>query len=131
MSFMQIDSVSNNDQSRLATQNAAATTAMQKIMAVARQHKNWALATLAVHVRLDAFTKVKEAMDKMTAELKEQQKAEVEKKEYCTKKIDETEDFIKVGEQTKADLDGKHKDLTSGIEGLKSGIETLKNEVSE
>jgi len=129
MSFMQISS--NNDQTQSATQNAAATTAMQRIMSVARQHKNWALATLAVHVRLDTFTKVKEAMDKMTAELKAQQKEEFEKKEFCTKKIDETEDFVKVGKQTAEDLDGKHKDLVSTIEGLKSHIETLNNEVSE
>lgn len=129
MSFMQISS--SNDQTQSATQNAAATTAMQRIMKVARQHKNWALATLAVHIRLDAFVKVKEAMDKMTAELKAQQKEEFEKKEFCSKKIDETEDFIKVGKQSAEDLDGKHKDLVSTIEGLKSHIETLNNEVSE
>merc|ERR1719183_804128 len=53
MSFVQVNSISNVDQARLATQNAAATAAMQGIMAVARKHKNWALATLAVRVRLD------------------------------------------------------------------------------
>merc|ERR1719163_2787589 len=37
ISFVQIGSASNND---LAAQNAAATTAMQGIMAVARRHKN-------------------------------------------------------------------------------------------
>jgi len=131
LNFLQISSDSNNDQSRFATQNAAATTAMQKIMAVARQHKNWALATLAVHVRLDAFTKVKEAMDKMTAELKAQQKEEAEKKEFCTKKIDETEDFLKVAKQTAEDLEGKHKDLSSTIEGLKSEIKALNGQVSD
>jgi hypothetical protein len=125
ISFLQISSV------EVSSANAAATTAMQRLMAVARRHKNWALASLAVRVRLDAFKKVKEAMDKMTAELKAQQKAEVEKKEFCTKKIDETEDLIKVGKQSGEDLDGKHKDLVSTIEGFKSGIETLKNEVSE
>merc|ERR1719502_138536 len=131
MSFVQVSSVSNNDETRSVAQNAAVSTAMQKIMSVARKNKNWALATLAVHMRLDAFTKVKEAMDKMTAELKSQQKEEVEKKDYCTKKIDETEDFIKVGQQEKEDLDGKHKDLASTIAGLKAQIKTLNNEVSE
>merc|ERR1719498_247107 len=100
-------------------------------MSVARKNKNWALATLAVHVRLDAFTKVKEAMDKMTAELKAQQKEEAEKKDFCTKKIDETEDFLKVGEQTKEDLDGKHKDLSNTIESLTSQIKALNAEVDE
>jgi len=121
----------NNVDTHSASQSVAVSTAMEKIMTVARQHKNWALATLAVHVKLDAFTKVREAMDKMTAELKSQQKEEVEKKEFCTKKIDETEDFIKVGQQEKEDLDGKHKDLSSTIEGLKAQIKTLNNEVSE
>jgi len=125
ISFMQIASDSSTDS------NIAVTTAMQKIMAVAKKHKNWALATLAVHMKLDAFKKVKEAMDKMTAELKEQQAAEVEKKDFCAKKIDETEDFIKVGTQTAEDLDGKHKDLSSTIEGLKSSISVLQTEVSE
>merc|ERR1719359_2565067 len=83
ISFMQISSV------EVSSANAAATTAMQRLMAVARRHKNWALASLAVRVRLDAFKKVKEAMDKMTAELKSQQKEEAEKKDFCTKQIDE------------------------------------------
>jgi len=125
ISFMQIASDSSTDS------NIAVTTAMQKVMAVAKKHKNWALATLAVHMKLDAFKKVKEAMDKMTAELKEQQAAEVEKKDFCSKKIDETEHFIKVGKQTAEDLDGKHKDLSSTIEGLKSSISVLQTEVSE
>jgi chromosome segregation ATPase len=104
---------------------------MQKIMAVARKHKNWALATLAVHVRLDAFKKVIEAMDKMTAELKSQQKEEAEKKDFCTKQIDEKEDLIKVEQQTKEDLDGKHKDLVSTVAGLQEEVDVLKNEVAE
>jgi len=122
MSLIQVDSVNGN---------AAANTAMQRIMAVARKHQNWALATLAVHVRLDAFVKVQEAMDKMTAELKSQQKEEAEKRDYCTKQIDEKEDLIKVGQQDEEDLDGKHKDLSSTVESLKSEIEVLNNEVSE
>jgi len=129
ISFVQL--VSHQDQARDAARNAAATSAMQRIMKVARSHKNWALASLAVHLKLDAFTKVKEAMDKMTKELKAQMKAEVEKKEFCTKKIDETEDTLKVEGQTKADLDAKNKGLTSTIEGLKAEIATLSEEVTE
>jgi hypothetical protein len=127
INFMQTSSI----QVRSAAESAQANSAMQTIMAVAKKHKNWALATLAVHIRLDAFTKVKEAMDKMTAELKEQQKAEYEKKEFCGKKIDEAEDLIKVGTRTKEDLDGKHKDLSSTITTLKSSIAELRKEEHE
>jgi hypothetical protein len=131
ISLLQVASMSVQDKASLATANTATTLAMQHIMAVARKHQNWALATLAVHVRLDAFTKVKEAMDKMTAELKAQQKEEAQKKDFCDKKIDETEDLIKVGEDTKEDLAGKHKDAVSSIEVLKAEIATLQTQVSE
>jgi hypothetical protein len=131
ISLLQVASMSVQDKASLATANTATTLAMQHIMAIAKKHKNWALATLAVHVRLDAFKKVKEAMDKMTAELKAQQKEESEKKDFCDKKIDETEDLIKVSEDTKEDLAGKHKDAVSSIEVLKSEIATLSTQVAE
>jgi len=98
---------------------------------VARKHKNWQLASLAVRVKLDAFTKVKEAMDKMLAELKSQQKAEYEKNEACKSDIDATEDKITVGKNTKEDLDGKHTDLSNSLERLANQIKELKAEVAE
>merc|ERR1719158_1510601 len=79
-SFLQIGSVSATDAQQKA-QNRARTLAVKRILAVAKKTKNWQLATLAVSAQLDAFTKVKEAMDKMLAELKKQQKEEYEKKQ--------------------------------------------------
>jgi hypothetical protein len=126
ISFLHVDTVGGQ-----ANLNALTTRAMQRIMVVAKQHKNWALATLAVHLRLDTFEKVIKAMDTMAVELKVQQKEEVEKKEFCVTKIDETEDSIKVAEQTKEDLAGKHQDAANTIEVLKGEIKTLKSEVQE
>merc|ERR1719330_758166 len=105
--------------------------AMQRIAAVARKHKNWALVSLAVRMRLDAFTKVKEAMDKMLAELAKQQKTEYAKWETCNANIDQTEDDIKVGEQTKEDLDAKHKALVNLIDSLTRDIKALKQEEAD
>merc|ERR1719261_2406525 len=45
------------------------------------------LSTLAVSVSLDSFTKIKEAMDKMVADLKAEQEEEVKFKAYCTKEV--------------------------------------------
>merc|ERR1719487_1443215 len=98
---------------------------------MAKKHKNWMLATLAVRVKLDAFTKVKAAMDKMLAELKSQQKAEYEKWETCKKDIDTTEDKMWDENVVKRDLGDKHKDLVNTIKTLDAGIEELKNEVAE
>merc|ERR1719321_1610987 len=83
---------------------------------MSKKHKNWQLASLAVHVKLDAFTKVKAAMDKMLVELKAQQKAEYEKWETCKKDIDTTEDKIWNGKVQKRDLATAHKDVVNARE---------------
>merc|ERR1719181_2241706 len=98
---------------------------------VSKAHKNWQLAGLAVRVKLDAFTKVKAAMDKMLAELKTQQKVEYEKWETCKKDIDTTEDKIWNGKVEKRDLGEKHKDLVNTLEKLTADIKELKNQVAE
>lgn len=111
-----------------SVQDRRAERAMQRIAAVARKHKNWALVSLAVRTQLDAFTKVKEVMNKMLAELQKQQKEEYAKWELCKSNIDKTEDDIKVGEQTKEDLDAKHKTLVNEIETLSEEIAQLQKE---
>merc|ERR1719436_110836 len=111
-----------------SVQDRRAERAMQRIAAVARKHKNWALVSLAVRTQLDAFTKVKEVMNKMLAELQKQQKEEYAKWELCKANIDKTEDDIKVGEQTKEDLDEKHRNLVNEIETLSQEIATLQQE---
>jgi len=127
IAFLQVKAVSG---SRAKMQEKAATNAMQRIVQVAKKHKNWQLASLALRVKLDAFTKVKEMMDKMHAELAAQQKAEIEKKTQCNKELDETEDKIKEGENTKSDLDDKHKELSNTLERLAKRKEELKAEVA-
>merc|ERR1719453_1380363 len=104
--------------------------AMQRILSASKKHKSWQLASLAITVKLDAFTKVQEAMDKMLAELKEQQKAEYAKWESCKEQIDQTEDKIKVKSQEKADLESKHKDLSNTLATVDEEISRLKDEVS-
>jgi len=82
------------------------------------------LSTLAMSVQLDSFTKVKQAMDEMVAQLKEQQTEEVEFKAYCTKEF---------GQNEKATFDKnvEKKDLESKIETLASLIAKLAKEVKE
>jgi len=82
-------------------------------------------------VKLDAFTKVIAAMDKMSAELKNQQQEEVEKKETCTKDIDSTEDRIWTANNEKADLAESHKDESNSIKVLTNGIEELTAQVAD
>mmetsp|Transcript_44117 Transcript_44117/g.105576 ORF Transcript_44117/g.105576 Transcript_44117/m.105576 type:complete len:731 (-) Transcript_44117:93-2285(-) len=105
--------------------------AVQHIATAAKKSSNWALASLAVRMQLDAFTKVKETMDKMLAELQKQQKDEYAKMESCKKNIDETEDSIKEGENLKEDLAEKHLAVSDEIATLESEIEELKKDVAD
>merc|ERR1719160_161013 len=130
MSFLQIGTVGSSS-SRVAAQNAARSKAVQRILAVAKKTKNWQLATLAVSTQLDAFTKVKEAMDKMLAELKKQQKDEYEKHEFCKKEIDANEDMTKVKTHEKEDLDDHLTEVETTIRVLTEEIEALYKEVGE
>jgi len=80
---------------------------------------------------LDAFTKVKEAMDRMMAELQKQQKEEYARWESCKADLDKTEDDIKVGENVKKDLAAKHLQLSNTIATLKDEIAQLKQQTAD
>jgi len=114
---------------RVAARDHMLKRALDRMVKVAQRNGNLQLASLAVRVRLDAFTKVKEAMDKMLAELKAQQEEEYKKKELCDKEIDETEDSIKVATGAKGDLAAKHKQLSNTLATTESTITALKEEV--
>merc|ERR1719311_741231 len=84
------------------------------------------LAQLTVSVQLDAFTKVKEAMDQMVAELKQQQAEEVETKEFCTAKFDENEKQTYTKTEEKEDAEVNIDSLSATIEKLTKAIEEAK-----
>merc|ERR1719191_2290741 len=57
--------------------------ASQLLSAVAKKVQNPRLATLAVRVRLDAFTRVKKAIDDMVAQLLKEKEDEIKHKDFC------------------------------------------------
>merc|ERR1719238_1954384 len=105
--------------------------AAKKLIGVAKKHRNWVLATLAVTVQLDAFTKVKKAMDDMVAELKVQQEEEVKKNDFCKAELDKNEDTIKEKKYLQEDLEAEIQDLEGTIETLTNDIEALKATIAE
>merc|ERR1719343_431488 len=70
-------------------------------------------------------------MDKMLAELKKQQKEEVEKKDFCIHQIDETEDSLKTESNEKEDLEGKKLGLENTISTLETDLKELRAEVAQ
>merc|ERR550537_1661128 len=89
------------------------------------------LSTLAMSVQLDAFTKVKQAMDQMVAELKEEQAEEVKLKEFCTTEFNENEQQTYKKTEDKEDLERKQEQLTALKERLTKEIEEAKTTVAD
>jgi len=77
---------------------------------------------LANQVELDAFTKVKKAIDDMVAVLKTEQADEVKKNDYCTAELQSTEMSI-------AKADDHSQDLQAKIGSLQSQEVTLADEI--
>ena len=88
------------------------------------------LSALAVQTQLDAFTKVKEAIDNMIGELKAQMAEEVKHKDFCTSELNQNEKTTFKKTKLKEDLEAKIEDLAATIETLTSEIEAAKGQIS-
>merc|ERR1712232_456616 len=98
---------------------------------IAKKLQSPRLATLAVRVRLDAFTRVKKAIDDMIAQLLKKKEDEIKHKDFCVEEFNTNELQTQKKEQEKADLIAKIEDLEQTIKELTEAIDTLKSEVSE
>merc|ERR1719386_322845 len=87
--------------------------------------------TLAMKVRLDAFEKVKQAIDDMIAELLKQKEDEIAQKDFCIEGFNTNEAATTEKTREKTDLETLIEDLTMQIDELHKAIETLKAEISE
>mmetsp|Transcript_10442 Transcript_10442/g.23643 ORF Transcript_10442/g.23643 Transcript_10442/m.23643 type:complete len:700 (+) Transcript_10442:78-2177(+) len=104
----------------------AAAQALRKAGAV---FSNPAFSALATSVELDSFTKVKEAIDKMVAMLKQQQDDEVKKNDWCKASLQENEMATEKTTDLIADLEAKVGKLTSEMEKLTSEIKAAKEQI--
>jgi len=74
------------------------------------------LAALAVQVRLDAFTKVKKAIDDMIAALLKEKQDEIKLKDFCIESFYQNERATEKKEREKQDLIALIDDLTLQID---------------
>merc|ERR1719181_934988 len=89
------------------------------------------LAALAYRVRLDAFTKVKKAIDDMIAELQQQKADEIKHKDFCVDEFNTNQLQTEKKEREKSDLIAKIEDLEMTIKNLTAAIDQLKADISE
>merc|ERR1719262_1146806 len=105
--------------------------ASKLLSAVAQKVQSPRLATLAVRVRLDAFTRVKKAIDDMVAQLLKEKEDEIKHKDFCVDEFNTNEMQTEKKERAKQDLTAKIEDLELTIKQLTEAIDTLKAEVAE
>merc|ERR1719410_2127930 len=98
---------------------------------VARKFNNPRLAALAYSVRLDAFTRVKKAIDDMVAQLLKEKADEIKHKDFCVDEFNTNQLQTEKKEREKADLIAKIEDLEMTIKALTEEITKLKSEIAE
>ena len=82
-------------------------------------------------VKLDAFTKVKKAMDEMLKHLKAEHADEVEHRDFCLAELDKNEDMTKDKKYEQENLLSEMDDLQAAIERAQEEIERLTEEIAQ
>jgi len=105
--------------------------AAKVLLAAARASHNPQLAALAARVRLDAFTKVKAAIDDMIAALLKEKADEIKHKDFCTGGLNDNARAQELKARDIDDLEAEIETLTSTIDELAKSIATLEAEIAE
>jgi len=89
------------------------------------------LTALATKVRLDAFVRVKKAIDDLTTQLLKEKEDEIKHKDFCVEEFNTNQLQTEKKEHEKEDLLALIEDLDMQIKTLTSEIETLTAEIAE
>merc|ERR1712032_543336 len=118
-------------QEESSAQSSRRAQASKLLTAVAKKLNSPRLATLAYKVRLDAFTRVKKAIDDMIAQLLKEKEDEIKHKDFCVDEFNTNQLQTEKKEREKQDLIAKIEDLELTIKTLTEEIENLKAEIAE
>merc|ERR1712203_293391 len=113
------------------TQDSRRARASKVLMNAAKKLNNPKLSNLAYRVRLDAFTRVKKAIDDMVAQLLKEKADEIKHKDFCTDEFNSNQLQTEKKDREKQDLIANIEELESTIKALAEAIETLKSEIAE
>jgi len=98
---------------------------------VAKKFKNPKLSTLAYRVKLDAFTRVKKAIDDMIAQLLQEKADEIKHKDFCVDEFNTNQLQTETKTREKQDVIARIENLEMAIEELAQALKTLKEEIAE
>jgi len=105
--------------------------AAKLLSSVAKKTSNPRLSNLAYRIRLDAFTKVKQAIDEMVAQLLKEKSDEIKHRDFCVDEFDKHSILRKKKFRAAKDLAAKIEDLELNMKELTEAILKLKSEISE
>merc|ERR1719454_1597356 len=101
------------------------------LSSVANKLQSPRLSAIATKERLDAFVRVKKAIDDMVAQLLKEKADEIKHKDFCVDEFNTNQLQTEKKEREKEDLIAKIEDLELTIKTLTEAIETLKSEIAE
>jgi len=101
------------------------------LASVAKKLNSPRLSAIATKVRLDAFTRVKKAIDDMVAQLLKEKADEIKHKDFCVDEFNTNQLQTEKKDREKEDLLALIEDLELTIKTLTSEIDTLKSEIAE
>jgi len=105
--------------------------AAKLLSSIAHKSKNGAIMILASRVRLDAFTKVKKAIDDMIQVLLQEKQEEIKLKDFCVQGFHDNEMIVEKKKYELKDFKKEIKGLEGEISVMIKAIENLKAEVAE
>jgi hypothetical protein len=114
-----------------ASQKERRQQAVSALQRAARVSGSPQVALLAASAQLDAFTKVKELIDKMVAELATQQKDEVDHRDWCISELNTNKQDTTAAYDKKDSLTAQIADLEKTIEKLSKDLDASKAAVAE
>jgi len=120
--FVQRSSISHSERREQAA---------RLLSTVAQKVHNPRLSALAYRVKLDAFERVKKAIDDMIAQLLKEKDDEVKHKDFCTDEFNQNQLHTEKKEREKQDLIAKIEGLEMTIKALTEALDTLKAEIAE
>jgi chromosome segregation ATPase len=115
-------------QKKLVSSNRAK--AMDVLVKANKALKSPQLSTLAMAMKLDAFSKVKANIDDMVVKLKEESQDEITDRDFCIKELNTNSRQAAAKADAKGDLDAKIAQLESNIADLTAALKALNEEVT-
>jgi chromosome segregation ATPase len=118
-------------QSRMTLQSRKRDEAAKVLREAGHKLNSPSLIRLAARARLDAFTKVKAAIDEMITALLQEKKDEIKHKDFCTEGLNTNERETELKQRDIDKLDATLEELAAKLDTLTKELATLEAEIAE